>query len=63
MAVELKITMDDAGNVGVNGPIENLILCYGLLEIGRQSIHRHHEQNAGKLIQTPPSGMFLPRKD
>ena len=41
MAVELKITMDDAGNVGVNGPMDNLILCYGLLEIGRQSIQRH----------------------
>ncbi len=59
MAVELKITMDDAGNVGVNGPIENLILVYGLLEIARQSVQKHQESKSN-LVQ-PVSGMFLPK--
>lgn len=58
--VELKIMMDEAGNVGVSGPIENLILCYGLLEIGKQSIQKHHEANANRLVQ-PANGMFLPK--
>ncbi len=62
MAVELKISMDDTGNVGVNGPIDNLILCYGLLEIARQSIQKNHDTKASNLIQ-PANGMFLPRKD
>lgn len=56
--VELKIMMDETGNVGVSGPIENLILCYGLLEIARQSIQKNHETAANRLVQ-PANGMFL----
>ncbi len=62
MAVELKITMDDTGNVGVNGPIDNLILCYGLLEIARQSVQKHHDTKASNLIQ-PAKGFFLPKAE
>ncbi len=31
--VQLVITMEENGHINVNGPIENKILCFGLLKI------------------------------
>lgn len=50
MNVELKIVINEAGQVGISGPIENKMLCYGLLEIAREIIYTHNEQNK-KLVQ------------
>ena len=50
MSHELKIVMDDNGQVSVSGPIQNKILAYGLLEVARDAIHEHSEQSKS-LIQ------------
>jgi hypothetical protein len=55
MPLELKIMQDDAGQISVSGPIENKILCYGLLEIARDAIVAHHEK-AKRLVQ--PAAAF-----
>lgn len=43
IVAELKITMDDAGGVSVEGAIDNKLLAYGLLEVARESISNHHQ--------------------
>jgi hypothetical protein len=38
MKVELIIQLDEKGQVSVSGPVENKILCYGLLEASKEAI-------------------------
>lgn len=38
LVAQLTITMDDAGGIQVQGPIENKLLAYGLLEVARDAI-------------------------
>ncbi len=58
IVAQLAITMDDAGRINVNGPIENRVLCYGLLEAAKDAIKSHAEQSA-QLITTLPPGTHL----
>ena len=39
--VTMTITMRHSGEMAVSGPIQNKILCYGMLEIARQCIQDH----------------------
>jgi hypothetical protein len=39
--VQLIITMDDAGNVSVSGPIENKLLCFGMIELAKLAIQNY----------------------
>jgi len=43
MALELKITIDDAGRTQVTGPIDQPIVAYGLLEVARDVIRVYNE--------------------
>ena len=36
--VSLTITLQNNGGISVNGPIENKILCFGMLELAKQTI-------------------------
>ena len=51
MAIILTITMDDAGSINVNGPIDNVILAYGLLEAAHEAIAEHNRKNANRIVQ------------
>jgi hypothetical protein len=42
--IELTIQMDPSGNVSINGPIDNTILCYGLLEVARDLLKNHRDK-------------------
>lgn len=50
----VTITLDDAGNVAVNGPIDNRLLCYGLLEVAKDTVTKHCEQMNNRIVQ--PAG-------
>ena len=43
---QLVITLEDDGRISVEGPIENKIACYGLLEGARDAIQKHHAMRA-----------------
>lgn len=62
--VQLVITMTPDGNVGVNGPIDNLVLCYGLLEVARDAIQAkaltRGQQRIVQPVIVPPNG-HVPR--
>jgi hypothetical protein len=49
---ELKISIDDKGQVTINGPIDQVPLCYGLLEIAKDVIRNQAAENA-KRVQRP----------
>jgi len=55
-AIQLMISMDETGSVNVNGPIQNLLLCYGLLEMAKVAIQAHAEQNK-RLVQPVTLGV------
>lgn len=46
--MELKITMNQSGRIDVTGPIEDLILCFGLLEAAKVQLIDFHRQRAVK---------------
>ena len=50
---QLVITLSANGQIQITGPIENLVLTYGLLETAKDTIRRHAEQ--------PPSPIALAR--
>lgn len=57
MQVELKITVTEQGQIGVHGPLDQPLVCYGLLEMARQAIQKHHEQ-AQRIVK--PVGLIPP---
>ncbi len=58
MTVTLTITLDEGGKVGINGPLQDKILCYGLLECAKVVIAQYAAKDA-PLIQ-PASGILPP---
>lgn len=51
MPIELKISINDAGQVAITGPIDNEMLVYYLLEKTRQAVATHHAQAAQRIVQ------------
>lgn len=58
--IQLIITMDDQGQVSVNGPIQNQLLSFGLLEMAKTAISEHNKQQADKRVQLAPPGLAVP---
>jgi len=46
----LAITIDEKGQIQVTGPIENKLLCYGLLEIAKDVVHEHCERISNQRV-------------
>jgi hypothetical protein len=59
IVAQLNIMLDDAGQVQVNGTIDNKLYAYGLLELAKEAI-QIHVANAQKAIVAPgPGGLAL----
>lgn len=43
IAVKLEIALFANGSVGVNGPIHDKILSFGLLEMAKDAVREHHQ--------------------
>lgn len=43
---QLTIMLMDNGSITINGPIHDLILCYGLIERGRDALRTYHAKQA-----------------
>jgi hypothetical protein len=57
--VELKISLDDKGNINVNGPIANKMLCYGMLKMAENLITAFVAKPSG--IIEVPTAITAPR--
>lgn len=58
MPIQFLIQIDDAGRCNVNGPIENKILCYGILDVAKEAVAEYHRKKAENLIQ--PASLIVP---
>jgi hypothetical protein len=59
--IVITITMDTAtGAVSVNGPLENRMMFYGLLEIAKETCMKFNDaKNTKSAIVAPPPGLLL----
>jgi hypothetical protein len=58
----LTITYDQmSGAIGVNAPVQNLLLCYGMLEMARQTIQNFAEAQAKQQRIIPANVMPMIR--
>lgn len=53
---QLTITMDDKGAISVNGPLANILQCYGLLELAKDTIRNAASEARNKSIVSPGVG-------
>lgn len=51
MALSMTIAVDDQGRVNVSGPLENQLVCYGLLEVARDAIKAHCDAAAKMAVK------------
>jgi len=64
MPAQIIISLDDAGQVEVSAPAQNIILCYGMLARARDLIKEAHEQAASQAIVPPsPSDVLALRRN
>ena len=50
----LKITLKEDGNIDVNGPLHNKVLCLGMMEIAKDLVLKYRQvANIVKATQMP----------
>lgn len=54
--ITFAITRNPDGSISINGPIQDKMLCYGLIEMGRDAVRTYHEQANKTAIQVVPEG-------
>lgn len=61
---QLTITLYQGGSVNISGPIDNRLLCYGMLELGKELIVQRSYQAAAEEekpdIVVAPAGSVPP---
>jgi len=54
--IRLVIDFDpQTGAVNLSGPIENKLLCYGLLELAKECIQNHAKQQKNQILVARPA--------
>ena len=54
---ELKITLSENGQVSINGPLEDKILCLGLLEMAKRIVHEYKHSPIAKPTLIMPQNL------
>lgn len=55
---KIEITLHDDGNVEAQGPVDNKVLCYGMLECAKDIIHDYGAAKAS--AGAPQNGILRP---
>ena len=53
MSVKIIIELMEDGNVNINGPLENKVLCYGLLKMGEVLVTNYENKKIISAIMVP----------
>ena len=62
MPTQLVITLEDNGQLNVNGPLDNLLMCYGMLSLAHDSIKDYAASKQNRVqLATPGSVPPLPK--
>jgi len=59
MPIELKITLDDTGQISLAGPLDNKLICYGLLELAKEAVQKIHDQAQRRVHLAPATAVPL----
>lgn len=62
IAAQLVIALNDDGTVGVNGPIENRMLVFGMMELAKDAINQHAKDSQKRILEVPPGMRIIPTK-
>lgn len=54
--MELIIRIDEQGKIGVSGPIDDKITCYGMLELAKECIQDYHRARAARRVEPAKPG-------
>jgi hypothetical protein len=57
--IQLTITLDDNGAINVNGPIDNPLVCYGLLVMAKDAIAAHIANQARRVQPAPAHALSI----
>lgn len=60
IVAQLAITLDAAGRVSVNGPIENELLAYGMLAMAKKAIYDYNKIKEKRIVELPPGTHLKP---
>lgn len=60
MPFTLTITLHDDGKLELHGPIDQKILCYGVLEAAKHAVQAHQPQARPRILA--PVGPIIPSK-
>jgi hypothetical protein len=59
--IQLTIILDtDTGSTSVNGPIDNQVLAYGMLQVARDAVYDRKRKAAESIIVQPEQGIIIP---
>jgi len=59
--VTLTITLSEAGQVSCTGPLENRLICYGLMELAKEVIREHSANMNRRVIPASPADQLALR--
>jgi hypothetical protein len=54
---QIIVSMLDNGTINVTGPIQNKLLCYGMLEVAKDVVRNHVERPGSNLVIAPPGSV------
>lgn len=54
-AIKFVVALTEDGKIAIEGPIDNKVLCYGLLEAAKDAVRKHNDE--------PRSAIEIPRLD
>ncbi len=57
MPVQLIITMEDNGQIGVAGPLDNLVQCYGMLGCAKDAIKDYAAAKQNRIQVAGPGAL------
>jgi len=59
--MRIALTIDENGKPNLEGPIDNKVLCYGLLELAKDVLNEYHRNKQKNRIEIPrielPNGL------
>ncbi len=54
IVAQLAITMDEKTNVTVTGPVDQTMLCLGLLEMAKTIVVKRADKSENRIMEVPP---------
>ena len=57
--MKISVIIDEQGGASVEGPLQNKVLCYGLLQVGMDLVRNHKSSPAVQAVTGAAAGAVL----